>query len=67
MYKVFGDMLSGNCYKVKLLLQFLEIEHEWIYIDILANQTQTQAFKQLNPNARIPVIELESGTYLWDR
>ncbi|MDQ2110185.1 glutathione S-transferase family protein, partial [Vibrio sp. 2017_1457_15] len=27
--KVYGDIQSGNCYKVKLLLSFLGIEHEW--------------------------------------
>ena len=66
MYKVFGDMLSGNCYKIKLLMQFLELKHEWIHIDILANQTHTNEFKRMNPNTRIPVIQLEDDTYLWE-
>lgn len=66
MYKVFGDMLSGNCYKIKLLMQFLGIEHEWIHIDILASETHTEEFKRMNPNARIPVIALGDGKYLWE-
>ncbi|MBE9102969.1 glutathione S-transferase family protein [Vacuolonema iberomarrocanum] len=66
MYKVFGDMLSGNCYKVKLLMQFLGLEHEWIPVDILAKETHTDEFKHRNPNTRIPVIELEDGRYLWE-
>lgn len=66
IYKVFGDMLSGNCYKIKLLMEFLNIEHEWIHLDILARETQTEAFKQMNPNARIPVIALGEGDYLWE-
>jgi glutathione S-transferase len=66
MYKVFGDMLSGNCYKIKLLMQFLGIEHEWIHIDILASETHTEEFKRMNPNARIPVIALSDGKYLWE-
>lgn len=66
MYKIFGDMLSGNCYKVKLLMQFLELEHEWIHVDILASETHTEEFKQMNPNARIPVIELSEDQYLWE-
>ena len=64
MYKVFGDMLSGNCYKIKLLLQFLNIKHQWIHVDILAGETHTNEFKLMNPNARIPVIEIEDGKYL---
>ena len=66
MYIVFGDMLSGNCYKIKLLMQFLDIQHEWVPIDILANETHTDAFRQMNPNTRIPVIKFEDGRYLWE-
>jgi glutathione S-transferase len=66
MYKVFGDMLSGNCYKIKLLMQFLDIEHEWVHVDILIGATHTDEFKAMNPNARIPVIELGNGNYLWE-
>ena len=66
MYRVFGDMLSGNCYKIKLLMQFLDIPHEWIHIDILAQETHTAEFKKMNPNTRIPVIELDNGDYLWE-
>lgn len=66
MYKVYGDMLSGNCYKVKLLMQFLEIQHEWVPVDILASETHTAEFKQMNPNARIPVIEWDGDQYLWE-
>lgn len=66
MYKVFGDMLSGNCYKVKLLMQFLSISHEWVHIDILANETQTGPFQRMNPNARIPVVQLADDQFLWE-
>lgn len=66
MYKVFGDILSGNCYKIKLLMQFLGVKHEWVHVDILADETHTDEFKQMNPNARIPVVELDDGQYLWE-
>lgn len=66
MYTVFGDMLSGNCYKVKLLMQFLDIPHRWVHVDILANETHTSQFQQMNPNARIPVVALAENQYLWE-
>ena len=66
MYKIYGDMLSGNCYKIKLLMRFLNIEHEWVHIDILAGETHTDAFIAMNPNTRIPVLELGDGRYLWE-
>ena len=28
-------MRSGNCYKIKLLMSFLGIEHEWVKVDVL--------------------------------
>lgn len=66
MYKVYGDMLSGNCYKIKLLLRFLGLDHEWIHVDILKQETHTEAFKRMNPNTRIPVIEITPGNWLWE-
>lgn len=66
MYKLYGDMLSGNCYKIKLLMQFLDIEHQWVHVDILANETHTDRFKTINPNERIPVLEIDTATYLWE-
>lgn len=64
MYKVFGDILSGNCYKIKLLMRFLDIEHQWIHVDILAGETHTEAFRKMNPNTRVPVLDLGDGRYL---
>ena len=64
MIKVYGDIYSGNCYKIKLLMALLGIEHEWIAVDILAGETHTEEFKQKNPNNRIPVLEIDSGTFL---
>ena len=64
MIKVYGDIQSGNCYKIKLLLSFLETKHEWIHIDILKGETHTEAFKRMNPNTRIPVVQLDNGEVL---
>ena len=64
MYKVYGDLQSGNCYKIKFLLSILNIEHEWIHVDILAGETHTDKFKKMNPNTRIPVLALGNGSVL---
>jgi glutathione S-transferase len=55
MCKVYGDIQSGNCYKIKLLMSYLEIEHEWLYVDIVKGETQREEFKKMNLNTRIPV------------
>ena len=62
LVKIYGDIQSGNCYKVKLLTTLIEIEHEWIEVDILANETQSDSFLTKNPNGKIPLLELEDGS-----
>jgi glutathione S-transferase len=66
MYKVYGDYNSGNCYKIKLMLSLLGVQYEWVPVDILNGETETEAFLEKNPNGKIPVLELEDGTCLWE-
>ena len=62
--KVYGDTRSGNCYKIKLLASLLSIDHEWVHVDLLAGETQTKEFLSMNPNGKVPVLELDDGRYL---
>jgi glutathione S-transferase len=64
MVKVYGDVFSGNCYKVKLLLKQLNQPYEWQHINILDKETRTPEFLARNPNGRIPLLELDNGTLL---
>lgn len=64
MYKVYGDIYSGNCYKVKLLMSLLGVEHEWIHVDIMQGETRTPEFLAMNPNGKVPVVRLTDGRYL---
>ncbi|MDH4763138.1 glutathione S-transferase [Pseudomonas oryzihabitans] len=66
MYRVYGDRRSGNCYKVVLMLHLLGVEYRWHEVDILAGETRSDAFLAKNPNGKIPVLELEDGTCLWE-
>ena len=66
MLKVYGDARSGNCYKVKLMLHLLGQAYEWVGVDILKGETQSEAFLAKNPNGKIPVLELEDGSCLWE-
>lgn len=66
MCTVYGDYNSGNCYKIKLMLNLLGIEYQWVAVDILNGETQTPEFLAKNPNGKIPVLELEDGTCLWE-
>jgi glutathione S-transferase len=64
MLKVYGDIHSGNCFKVKLVLLQLGIAHEWLATDLLRGDAKTPAFRAMNPNARVPLLDLGGGEYL---
>lgn len=64
MLKVFGMSASGNCHKVKLLLEQLERPYQWQEVDIMTGTTRTQDFLAMNPNGRVPLLELADGEYL---
>ncbi len=55
---------SGNGYKCRLLLHHLDLPFQLIEVDILRGESRTEAFGRLNPEQRIPVLELEDGTAL---
>ena len=54
---------SGNCYKIRLLLNQLGVSYEKVEIDILKRESRTPEFLRINPNGRIPVLEV-NGRYL---
>lgn len=62
--KIYGDPKSGNCYKVQLVCKLLNIDHQWIDVDILAGDTKSDDFLKKNPNGKIPLLELDSGETL---
>jgi glutathione S-transferase len=64
MLRVYGDIQSGNCYKIKLLANHLALAHEWIHVDILKNETRTAEFLARSPNGKIPVVVLDDGRTL---
>lgn len=62
--KIYGDKRSGNCYKLELLTSFLELQHEWIDVDILKGETRSAWFLEKSPNGKIPILELDDGRVL---
>jgi glutathione S-transferase len=62
--RVYGMSTSGNCYKVRLLLEQLQQAYEWIEIDVRTGLTRQPEFLGRNPNGRVPTLEYEPGKYL---
>tara|TARA_Y100000780_G_C13664887_1_gene410127 strand:- start:940 stop:1539 length:600 start_codon:yes stop_codon:yes gene_type:complete len=62
--KIHGDERSGNCYKIQLLCALLGINYAWQPVDILQGETHTPDFLARNPNAKVPLLELDDGRCL---
>jgi glutathione S-transferase len=64
MFTVFGMADSGNCYKVRLGLEQLGLSYRWVEIDPAAGDTRTPEFLAMNPNGKVPTLQLEDGSFL---
>lgn len=62
--KIYGDMISGNCLKVKYTADYLALPYTWVPVDIMKGESRTSGFLQLSPQGQVPVIELEGGRRL---
>ncbi|MFC1688420.1 glutathione S-transferase family protein [Pseudomonadota bacterium] len=62
--KLYGDRRSGNCYKPALLLTLLDRPFHWVDVDVMAAETRTREFLAMNPNGRVPLLQLADGRYL---
>ena len=64
--ELYDYILSANCYKVRLLLGFLDLDHEIRTIDFHpAREHKGEAFKRINPMGHIPVL-IDDGFVLRD-
>jgi glutathione S-transferase len=64
MMIVYGMTDSGNCYKPRLLLSLLGIPFRHVEVSTQDGGTRDPAFRQKNPNGKVPLLELEDGRLL---
>ena len=62
--KIYGDINSGNCLKVKWVCDHLALPYTWIAIDILKGESRTSQFLKLNSAGQVPLIEFDDGRTL---
>ena len=56
--KLYDYALSGNCYKIRLLATFLDIDYEAVAVNFYpGREHKGAAFLKLNPLGQIPVLE----------
>jgi len=64
MITVYGDPISGNCYKLTLILALTGRQHRWVDIDVVKGEARSAEFLLKNPNGRVPLVAFEDGTFL---
>ena len=64
--KLYDFELSGNAWKIRLLLCHLQIDFEREMVDIMAGAHKGDNFANLNPLQRVPVLELDNGDSLFE-
>jgi len=69
---LYNSTISGNCYKVRLLLAHLGIWYERRELDVVDRSNRPAELGGLNPDLRVPTMVLddgrplaESGAILW--
>jgi glutathione S-transferase len=62
--KIYGDLGSGNCLKVKWVCDRLALPYSWIPIDILKRESRTPQFLKLNNAGQVPTVEFDDGRTL---
>lgn len=64
MLRLYDTKLSGNAWKVRILLRQLDIPFERVTIDLATGATHEPAFKAKSRFARVPVLEFPDGRTL---
>ncbi len=57
--RLYDNPISGNCYKVRLLLALIGMEYESVTVDSLHGGTRRPEFLAISPRGLIPVLEDE--------
>jgi len=61
---LYDSKVSGNCYKVRLLLAHLGIPYERAEMDVVDRSARKEILGGLNPALRVPTLVLEDGRSL---
>lgn len=64
MLTLYDCLESGNGHKVRLLLGLLGMDYRLELRDIHAGETRTPEFLAMNPNGKIPLLEISDGRRL---
>ena len=58
---LYDSPVSGNCYKVRLLLGHLGVDYERHGMDVVNRSNRAEVLGELNPALRVPTLVLDDG------
>jgi glutathione S-transferase len=58
---LYNSQVSGNCYKVRLLLAHLGVDYERHEMDVVDRSNRLEVLGDLNPALRVPTLVLDDG------
>ncbi|MBM2823410.1 MAG: Glutathione S-transferase [Thermoleophilia bacterium] len=58
---LYNSAVSGNCYKVRLLLAHLGVEYEIVDVSVADRSGRKELLGELNPALRVPTLVLDGG------
>src|ERR671911_389395 len=61
---LYDSPVSGNCYKVRLLLGHLGVAYERRPVDVVDRSGREELLGDLNPAQRVPTLVLDDGSAL---
>ena len=56
MIKLYGHELSGNSYKIRLFLDLLGLDYEWVKVDVMTGEHKSPEYLAMNPFGQIPLL-----------
>lgn len=65
MIKLYDHPLSGNCFKVKLLMAQSNVEFVTEIVDVFKGENKKDKFIGINPATKIPAID-DDGIIVWE-
>ena len=56
MIKLYGHEISGNSYKARLMLSLLNLDFEWVNVDLMTGAHKSPEYLTMNPFGQVPLL-----------
>ena len=64
MLTLYGNLESGNVYKVRLILALTGTPHRRVEVNQVRGEPRSAAFRAINPIAKVPAVHFDDGRNL---